>query len=34
MKPYVDYNYKIALQDTFTSKLEQFFTELTKVNTL
>jgi|TARA_R110000787_G_scaffold21022_2_gene62461 hypothetical protein len=34
MKPYIDYNYTIALQDTFSNKLEQFFTELTKENTL
>jgi hypothetical protein len=31
MLPYIEYNYQIALQDTFTEKLEMFFDQL-KIN--
>ena len=33
-KPYIDYNYKIALQDTFRIKLDKFLTELKELNNL
>jgi len=34
MKPYIDYNYEIALQDSFTKKLDFFFEEIIKLNNL
>jgi hypothetical protein len=33
-KSYIDYNYKIALQDTFRIKLNKFLTELKELNNL
>ena len=34
MKPYVDYNYEIAMQDSFQNKLDSFLEEVTKINKL
>jgi hypothetical protein len=33
-KSYIDYNYKIALQDTFRTRLDKFLTELAELNNL
>jgi len=34
MKPYIDYNYKVALEDSFSNKLNEFFTQLVEINNL
>jgi hypothetical protein len=34
MKPYIDYNYKVALEDSFPNKLNEFFTQLVEINNL
>ena len=34
MKPYIDHNYKVALEDSFPNKLNEFFTQLVEINNL
>jgi hypothetical protein len=34
MKPYIDYNYEVALCDSFTNKLTGFFEEIIKINNI
>ena len=34
MKPYIDYNFDIALHDSFTNKLVTFFEEVIKINSI
>jgi len=34
MKPYIDYNFNIALYDSFTNKLVTFFEEVIKINSI
>jgi hypothetical protein len=34
MKKYIDYNYDIALQDSFEKQLYSFFEEITKLNNI
>jgi len=34
MKPYIDYNYEIALLDSFSSKLDNIFKEIIKINNI
>jgi hypothetical protein len=34
MKPYIDYNYEVALKDNFANNLNEFFTQLIELNNL
>jgi hypothetical protein len=34
MKPYIDYNYEVALLDSFSNKLETFFKEVIELNNI
>ena len=34
MKPYIDHNYKVALEDSFPNKLNEFFAQLVEINNL